>query len=488
MFNATWQQFALASWQTIYMVFISGFISIAFGTLVGLLLYLTAPGSLRPHPKLYRVLGIIVNIGRSFPYIILMIAVLPLTRLLIGTTIGTNAAIVPLVLAAIPFYARVAESAFSEIPKGVVEAAISLGATTRQIALSVLIPEGLPSLIKGATLTLIALIGYSAMAGAIGGGGLGELAINYGYQQFDIPVMIVTVVLLIVLVQLVQWYGDHTAKSRSYKSLSAVSIVLWAACIFSQVGASMMTPTSNRVTIGVMSGAMQQVMAVAQKEAKDKYGLNLEVVPFSDYNIPNIALESGQLDANMFQHMPFLEAQIKAHGYKIEPIAKTFVFPMGVFSHKIDSLAQLKDGSKIAIPNDPSNEGRALMLFADKGLIKLKPGTGIKGTINSIVANPRHLKFILLDAAQIPRSLNDVSLAAINNDFLKPAGLKLSHSVFHEGPDNPYANLIVARKGDHNPLLKKLVAVLHSKPVAQKMQEIYPDGAAIPAWKGASQE
>ena len=220
-----WTQLALATWQTVYMVFIASFLSILIGTACGVILYLTRKDGLKPQRVIHQILGFVVNIGRSIPYIILMIAVIPLTRLLVGTSIGTNAAIVPLTLAAIPFYARIAEAALNEVPIGLIETAQSIGATTWQTIRKICLPESLPSLIKGATLTIIALVGYSAMAGAIGGGGLGQLAIDYGYQQFNVSVMIITVVVLVVLVQLIQLLGNRLARKPSLKWLGVGCVI-----------------------------------------------------------------------------------------------------------------------------------------------------------------------------------------------------------------------------------------------------------------------
>jgi len=481
--NVPLHDFFTATWQTIYMVFIASFLSVVIGGLLGVVLFLTKPRGLKPNPGIYQVLGFVVNIGRSIPYIILMIAVIPITRMIVGTTIGTNAAIVPLALAAIPVYARIAESAFNEVAAGALDAALSLGASAKQIIRKVVIPEGLPSLIKGGTLTVIALIGYSAMAGAVGGGGLGQLAIDYGYQQFDVAVMLITVVVLVVIVQIVQWGGDWFAKHRSLKALGFGSLVLWVVCILSQLSFGVATTTSDTLTVGIMSGTQQQIMAVAQRVAYKRYGLHLKLVAFNDYNMPNEALVSGDIDANIFQHVPFLDSQIKAHGYKIVPIARTFMYPMGVFSSKIHTLSQLQNGAQVAIPNDPSNEGRALRLFAKNGLITLKPGVGILGDVNDILSNPHHLQFVLMNAAQVPRALKDVTLAAINNNYLKPAGLRLSQALFHEGANAPYGNIIAVRQGDHNPLFKELINVMHSQPVVQAVEKAYPHGAAIPAWK-----
>ena len=216
-----WEMFLTQLWastlETFYMVGFSTLLTLLLGLPLGLLLVLTGRGNLMPQPIVNSVLGWIVNIGRSLPFIILLVAITPLTRLIAGTTIGATAAIVPLTLAAVPFFARVAETALQEVDRGLVEATQSMGCSTWQIVSKVYIPESLPALVRGITITIISLIGFSAMAGAVGSGGLGDLAIRYGYQRFETDIMVVTVVLLIVLVQLVQFIGNFTARRLSHR-------------------------------------------------------------------------------------------------------------------------------------------------------------------------------------------------------------------------------------------------------------------------------
>ncbi|MFC7530619.1 methionine ABC transporter permease [Actinoplanes sp. GCM10030250] len=203
--------------ETAWMVFVSALLTAVGGLLVGVLLVLTDRGGMLPVPPLNAVLGLIVNVGRSLPFIILLVAVIPFTRAIVGTTIGTDAAIVPLTIGAIPFFARIVESALREVPPDVVAAATAMGATRRQIVGKVLFREALPALVAGLTITVIALVGYSAMAGVVGGGGLGDLAIRYGYQRFETEVMIATVVALVVFVQLVQMVGDLLVRRLSHR-------------------------------------------------------------------------------------------------------------------------------------------------------------------------------------------------------------------------------------------------------------------------------
>mgnify|MGYP003540291232 CR=1 FL=1 len=208
--------------QTIEMVFWSTVFSLIMGLPLGVLLHVTDredQGGIIPKPLLNEILSRIVNILRSFPFLILMIVLMPVARFILGTTIGTRAAVVSLSIAAAPFVARVIETSLKEVDPGVVQAAKAMGSTNWQIIVKVMLPEALPSLVSGVTLTIINLIGYSAMAGTIGGGGLGDLAIRYGYQRFQMDVMLATVVVLIIMVQAMQSLGDYASKKLNKNKL-----------------------------------------------------------------------------------------------------------------------------------------------------------------------------------------------------------------------------------------------------------------------------
>ncbi|MGB3812536.1 MAG: methionine ABC transporter permease [Shinella sp.] len=198
--------------QTLHMVAVSGLIGSLIGLPIGVFLATSGKGELFPAPALNQTIGLIVNAARSTPFIILVVAIIPFTRLLTGTSIGTTAAIVPLTIATIPFFARLVEAAIREIDKGLIEAARAMGATPMQIVFKVLLAEARPSILLAFTMTIVSLIGYSAMVGAVGGGGLGDLGIRYGYQRFMPDVMLAVVIVLIVLVQLVQSAGDALAR------------------------------------------------------------------------------------------------------------------------------------------------------------------------------------------------------------------------------------------------------------------------------------
>jgi D-methionine transport system permease protein len=203
--------------ETLIMVCISGLLGAALGVPMGIFLYLTDNDGIKPHVVLNHSVGILVNAVRSTPFIILLVAVIPLTRFFVGSSIGTAAAIVPLTIAAAPFVARLVETALREVDRGLIEAAQAMGATTWQIISKVLIPEAFAGIVAGLTITFVSLVGYSAMAGAIGGGGLGDLGIRYGYQRFLPEVMLIVVLILIVFVQLVQTLGDVLVRRLSHR-------------------------------------------------------------------------------------------------------------------------------------------------------------------------------------------------------------------------------------------------------------------------------
>jgi D-methionine transport system permease protein len=200
------------TWQTIYMVLCSGVIAVLFGLPLGVILFTSRKNGILENLFFSKGLSGLVNIIRAIPFIILLIALIPFTRLIIGTAIGTHAAIVPLSIAAIPFVARIVESALVKAGDGLIEAGQAMGASPYQIIVKIMIPEAMPLIIHGVTITLINLVGYSAMAGTVGGGGLGSVAINYGYQRFDVKIMLLTIIILVLLVYFIQFLGDYIAR------------------------------------------------------------------------------------------------------------------------------------------------------------------------------------------------------------------------------------------------------------------------------------
>lgn len=236
------------------------------------------------------------------------------------------------------------------------------------------------------------------------------------------------------------------------------------------------------IKVGVTPGPHAQILEVVKKIA-EKDGLKIQIVEFSDYIQPNVALNQGDIDLNSFQHLPYLENIVKDRKYDLVMLAKTITFPMGVYSKKIKSIKDLKDGAIVAIPNDPTNGGRALALFEKAGLIKLKPGLGHKASVIDITENPKKLKIRELDAAQIPRSLDDLELAAINTNYAMPAGLvPVKDALILEDSNSPYANIIAVRgKDKDNPQYKKFLKAYQSEEVKKFVNEQFK-GSIVVAW------
>jgi D-methionine transport system substrate-binding protein len=234
--------------------------------------------------------------------------------------------------------------------------------------------------------------------------------------------------------------------------------------------------------VGVTPGPHAQIMEVVKKVA-EKDGLKIQIVEFSDYVQPNVALNQGDIDINSFQHLPYLENMVKDRKYDLVMLAKTFTFPMGIYSKKIKSIKDLKDGAVIAMPNDPTNGGRALVLFEKAGLIKLKPGLGHKASVMDIVDNPRKFKIRELEAAQIPRTLEDMDIAAINTNYAMSAGLvPAKDALILEDASSPYANILAVRgKDKDNPLYKKFLKAYQSEEVKKFVTEEFK-GSVIVAW------
>lgn len=236
--------------------------------------------------------------------------------------------------------------------------------------------------------------------------------------------------------------------------------------------------------VGVIAGPETEVMQVALKQAEQQFGLKSKLIQFNDYITPNIALFDKSIDVNAYQHQPYLDDANQSRHYNLVSVGKTFLYPLGAYSKKIKNTDQLSERAKIAIPNDPSNESRALHLLQKAGLITLKDPNSMTATPEDIVHNPKELIFTALDAAQLPRSLDDVELAVINSTYAVAAGyLPDKDALLLESGDSPYVNLIVARSKDENdPRIKQLVEAFQSQPVIDKVRELFK-GAAIAGWK-----
>jgi D-methionine transport system substrate-binding protein len=240
--------------------------------------------------------------------------------------------------------------------------------------------------------------------------------------------------------------------------------------------------SAETIKVGVTPGPHAQVLEAAKAVAAKK-GLDIQIVEFSDYVVPNAALDSGDLQANSFQHQPYLDNQVADRKFKLVSVGTTINFPMGIYSKKVKSFDEVKSGASLAIPNDPTNGGRVLILLRDKGIIKLKDGVGFKPTLLDITENPKKLKVVEVDAAQLPRTLPDVDVAGINTNYASQAGLDpVKDAILREDPKGPYANIIVVRTADKDkPWVKTLVESYQSPEVKAFIDEKFK-GSVLATW------
>lgn len=238
------------------------------------------------------------------------------------------------------------------------------------------------------------------------------------------------------------------------------------------------------IRVAVVLGPEYIVAKTAQKVAKERYNLDVELITLTDYVVPNTLLDQGDVDLNVFQHVPYLENQIKERGYKLAVVGNSFVYPLAGYSKKIKSLSELEDGSTIVIPNDLTNSGRALLLMQKQNLIRLKDNVGLVPTVSDIESNPHRYNILELEAPQLPRVLDDrkVAIAIINNTYAAGAGLTLQDGVFVEDKDSPYVNVIVAREDNKNEdKVKRFVQAFQSDEVATTADREFK-GGAIKGW------
>lgn len=242
---------------------------------------------------------------------------------------------------------------------------------------------------------------------------------------------------------------------------------------------------TRSIKVGTVAGPESDVMEVAKRIAKEEYDLDIEIIEFTDYVTPNAALEDGSLDANAFQHQPYLDVMVNDRGYDLVAVAHTFVYPIGAYSERFDSVDDLPERAEIALPNDPTNEGRSLILMHNQGLITLNDPTNLEATPIDIAENPRNFRFREIEAAQLPRVLPDVDMAFINNTFAQPAGLSLDDALIKEGPESPYVNIIAVRGGDEErEEIQQFVDAYQRDEVIEKAEELF-QGGAVPGWVDA---
>ena len=275
-------------------------------------------------------------------------------------------------------------------------------------------------------------------------------------------------------------------KNKSLFRVLAAQLLLVVAFVLAGCGNNK-DESGRPLKVGVIAGPEAELMKTALSVADREYGLKSKVVIFQDYVTPDIALADGSIDVNAFQHKLYLDDINRARGYKLAAVGKTFLYPLGAYSKKIKHIDQLADGARISIPNDPSNESRALDILEQAGLIRLKDSQNFKSTPADIVHNPKKFKFLELDAAQLPRSLDDVDLSLINSTYAVANGLLPKHdALILEDSNSPYVNLVVTREDKkEDPRIKKLLKGFYSQEVIDQAETLFK-GGAIPGWKESS--
>jgi len=274
-----------------------------------------------------------------------------------------------------------------------------------------------------------------------------------------------------------------TSTSRTLGRRTTLGLFLTGLLAVGALQAPMLAQAQTTVRVGIIGGEDEDVWKVVAAQAA-KQGLTIKTVVFNDYTQPNEALERGDVDANAFQHKPYLDNQIKSRGYHITPVGFTAVWPIGLYSRKVTSVANLPKGAVIGVPNDPSNEGRALLLLQDQGLIKLRDGSGILATVADIVANPKDIKIKELDAGIVGRSIDDLTAAVVNTDWALKAGLKADKERIAQEKiaNNPYNNFIAVKTDKQNaPWVKTLVASFQNDAVKDALTKVYK-GTGLAAW------
>lgn len=266
-------------------------------------------------------------------------------------------------------------------------------------------------------------------------------------------------------------------------SLKGLLTIAAAASALVLAGCGEKEADTSKIKVGVMAGAEAQVAEVAAKVAKEKYGLDVELVTFTDYVTPNAALDDGSIDINAFQHKPYLDQQVADRGYKLTIAGNTFVYPIAGYSKQVKSVEEIQDGARIAVPNDPTNLGRSLILLEQQGLLTLREGVGLLATVRDIVENPKNITIVELDAAQLPRSLDDVALSVINTTYASSINLTpQKDGIFVEDKESPYVNLIVSREENVNAEnVQNFVKSYQTEDVYSAASDIF-QGGVVKGW------
>ena len=465
-------EFIEAIWQTIYMTLASAFFAGILGLATGILLVITEEGGIAENKPLYGVIDKLVNLLRSVPFIILLAVISPLTILIVGTSVGTTAAIVPLVFGIFPFYARQIQTALLTVDRGVIEAAESVGSSPLEIIFRVYLREGLAEIIRTSTITVISLIGLTTMAGAIGSGGLGDIAISIGYARYENDITLAATLVILIMVFFVQIIGDILVKlvenhnefkleTKTFLGIAASAAVILLLVFGLSNGKSADTNDSKTIVVGSTNTDYQVWKHIAKSNAAKRLNLHLKVKNITNGVQLNDATSQGSLDVNAFQSWSYMDTYNRQHkGTKLVALGTTYYEP------KFRMVT-------IAIADNPSQAARGLLLLQSAGMIKLKSNFDYAtGTVSDITENPHKYQFKQIDDTTGPRILNSVDAVIISNSVAFDGGLNvLKDSIYHEtiNKNTRYnINIIAtAKKNKNNKEYKKIVKLFHSKEIQE---------------------
>ncbi len=516
-----WDKFIENCVATLQMFLISGIFSFIFGLLFGVLLTVFKKGGIKENKIIYSILSIFINIFRSIPFVILLVFLIPFTRAIVGTSIGVRGAIIPLIFGTVPFYARQVETALENVSPGKIEAARSMGSSTFGIIFRVYLHESVPELIRITTITAISLVGLTTMAGAVGAGGLGDFAINYGQGLNHSDIIYACIIVLLLFICLLQFIGSFLAKKttnrelirfdkvfnkenkkkyyRNLGILSSIIIVILTIVITVTTISLTDKKKDNVVRIGVCGSNNDQWKAVQYVLNERGYDIDIDLIEFSAYNLPNEALHSGDIDLNSFQHIAYLKNEIKVNNYAITAIGESVIAPLTIYSKKYKTIDDIKASAgtngtnsvkdnalKIAIPKDSTNQSRGIKLLEQAGLIQVDPAAGYTPELKNIQTYYYNIEIVPQDAATLTTTLNDYAAATINATYAIPAKLIPSRDGLltesTSSGENPYVNVIVARESEKdNEKYKQIVEAFQSQEVAEYILISYQE-AFFPAF------
>ncbi len=521
-----WDKFVENCIATFQMFIISGLFSFVFGLFFGILLIVFKKGGIKENKIVYTVLSVFINIFRSIPFVILLVFLIPFTRAVVGTAIGVTGAIIPLIFGTVPFFARQVETALENVSPGKIEAARSMGSSNFGIIFRVYLHESVPELIRVTTITAISLVGLTTMAGAVGAGGLGDFAINYGQGLNHSDIIYACIIVLLLFICLLQFIGSFLAKNTTNKELfhldktfdrsnkkvyrRNVGILVGSVSLLLIVIISLLSinlfggKKDNVVRVGVCGSNNDQWKAVQYVLDEKGLDIDIDLVEFSAYNLPNEALNSGDIDLNSFQHKAYLENEVKVNNYNISPIGDTVIAPLTLYSYQFSKenggLEELKrvagyngtskpkeNALKIAIPKDSTNQSRGIKLLEQAGLIKVDEKAGYTPELKDVLVYYYNIEIVPQDANTLTNTLNDYAGATINATYAMPVGLIPSEDgLITESAtagDNPYVNIIVARNDElDNEVYKEIVAAFQSQIVADYILISYEE-AFFPAFE-----